>query len=140
MSRTRQLRVWLAGGVLLAGCAIAASAGATETPQAVPQATAQATPAAATAKTAFEEGALAHDLPRVALHPSAAVLEALIEAGFCASKGEARRLAKGGGVRIDDQPVIDVDQPLSGFARDGALIKLSAGKKKIVQVETLPSA
>lgn len=50
MSRTRQLRVWLAGGVLLAGCAIAASAGATETPQAVPQATAQATPAAATAK------------------------------------------------------------------------------------------
>ncbi len=96
--------------------------------------------AAATAKTAFEEGALAHDLPRVALHPSAAVLEALIKAGFCASKGEARRLAKGGGVRIDDQPVIDVDQPLSGFARDGALIKLSAGKKKIVQVETLPSA
>ena len=96
--------------------------------------------AAATAKTAFEEGALAHDLPRVTLLPSAAVLEALIKAGFCASKGEARRLAKGGGVRIDDQPVIDVDQPLSGFARDGALIKVSAGKKKIVQVETLPSA
>ena len=45
MSRTGQFRVWLAGGVLLAACAVPARAGQTEMPQAAPQATPATAPA-----------------------------------------------------------------------------------------------
>eukprot|EP01037_Dinobryon_pediforme_P017108 gene17108-17299_t len=94
--------------------------------------------AAAAAKSAFEEGRLSTDLPTVEIAGAEGVHAALIAAGFASSKGEARRLAAGGGVRINDQPVADVDQPIGGFAAsDGGAIKLAAGKKKIALVRTV---
>ena len=94
--------------------------------------------AAAAAKSAFEEGRLSTDLPTVEIAGSEGVHAALIAAGFAASKGEARRLAAGGGVRVNDQPVSDVDQPIGGFAAsEGGAIKLAAGKKKIALVRTI---
>ena len=94
--------------------------------------------AAAAAKSAFEEGRLSTDLPTVEIAGSEGVHAALIAAGFAASKGEARRLAAGGGVRVNDQPVSDVDQPIGGFAAsEGGAIKLAAGKKKIALVRTV---
>lgn len=94
--------------------------------------------AAAAAKSAFEEGRLSTDLPTVEIAGSEGVHAALIAAGFASSKGEARRLAAGGGVRVNDQPVADVDQPIGGFAAsDGGAIKLAAGKKKIALVRTV---
>ena len=94
--------------------------------------------AAAAAKSAFEEGRLSTDLPTVEIAGSEGVHAALIAAGFASSKGEARRLAAGGGVRVNDQPVSDVDQPIGGFAAsEGGAIKLAAGKKKIALVRTV---
>ena len=58
-------------------------------------------------------------------------------AGLTASNGEARRLAQGGGLRLNDAPVADGAQPLvADDVRDG-VIKLAAGKKKIVLVRPL---
>ena len=94
--------------------------------------------AAAAAKSAFEEGRLSTDLPTVEIAGSEGVHAALIAAGFASSKGEARRLAAGGGVRVNDQPVSDVDLPIGGFAAsEGGAIKLAAGKKKIALVRTV---
>jgi len=55
----------------------------------------------------------------------------LKEAGLVASNGEAKRLIKGGGARINDNPVSDDSQTLNlaDISKDGT-IKLSAGKKK----------
>ncbi len=91
--------------------------------------------AAAAARAAFEEGRASQDMPTIEVPAAEGLHDALIRAGFVASKGEARRLAKGGGVRVNDTVTDDVDQPLAGFApsADG-LVKLAAGKKKIVLV------
>lgn len=97
--------------------------------------------ARAAAETAFEKGQVSADLPTVEL-PAAEVYGAMIaavvtKAGLTASNGEARRLAQGGGLRLNDVPVSDGAQLLTeADAKDG-VIKLAAGKKKIVLVKPL---
>ena len=67
------------------------------------------------------------DLPRVEVaEDSISVVDALIAAEFAKSKGEARRLIKGGGARVDGVKVEDVEQEV---ALAGAEV-LSSGKKK----------
>ena len=55
----------------------------------------------------------------------------LRQAGLAASNGEARRLIKGGGARLNDARIDDVERPvgLADMTPDG-VIKLSAGKKR----------
>jgi tyrosyl-tRNA synthetase len=62
------------------------------------------------------------------------VIELLVLAGFAASNGEARRLVRGGGARLNDERIED-EAALVGPAdvRDGQL-KLSAGRKRHVLV------
>ncbi len=97
--------------------------------------------ARAAAETAFEKGQVSADLPTVEL-PAVEVYGAMIaavvaKAGLTASNGEARRLAQGGGLRLNDVPVSDGAQLLTeADAKDG-VIKLAAGKKKIVLVKPL---
>ncbi|CAH0379527.1 unnamed protein product [Pelagomonas calceolata] len=68
------------------------------------------------------------DLPRVEVaEASISVVDALIAAEFAKSKGEAKRLIKGGGARVDGVKVEDVEQEV---ALAGAEVKLSSGKKK----------
>ena len=68
-------------------------------------------------------------LPRVALaEDTVSVVDALIQAGFAKSKSEARRLIQGGGARLDDAKVEDVEATVSLTA--GVDVKLSSGKKK----------
>jgi tyrosyl-tRNA synthetase len=56
------------------------------------------------------------------------------DAGLAASTSEARRLAQGGGLRLNDEAVADATRTVtSADLREGA-IKLAAGKKKIVLV------
>jgi tyrosyl-tRNA synthetase len=57
------------------------------------------------------------------------------DAGLAASRGEARRLAQGGGLRLNDVAVSDGGQlvTLADLNADGVL-KIAAGKKKIVLV------
>jgi tyrosyl-tRNA synthetase len=91
--------------------------------------------AADTARRAFEEGEAAASLPSVTV-PAAdlasgiAVIRLFVEAGLAASNGEARRLIRGGGARVNDAPVTDEAQIVtSALLIDGAM-KLSAGRKQ----------
>ncbi|MGO1118039.1 tyrosine--tRNA ligase [Rhodovibrionaceae bacterium A322] len=92
--------------------------------------------AEATARKTFEEGTLATDLPTIEvaeerLKEGVPAFVLMNEAGLCASNGEARRLIKGGGARINDEKIADDSRNVStaDLTEDG-LIKLSAGKKK----------
>ena len=91
--------------------------------------------AAETARSTFEAGATADTLPSIEV-PAAdlaagiAVYRLVHLAGLAASLGEARRLIRGGGARLNDKPILDETQTVFlTDARDGA-IKLSAGKKQ----------
>jgi tyrosyl-tRNA synthetase len=92
--------------------------------------------AAETARQTFEEGAASEGLPVIEV-PAAdladgiAAFDAFRRAGLAGSGGEARRLIKGGGARVNDEKIADEMQPLtqSDLDADG-VIKLSAGKKR----------
>lgn len=67
------------------------------------------------------------------------VLDLFVETGLVASKGEARRLIRGGGARINDQSIIDEELNISDEHNvSNAGIKLSAGRKKhaLVKIST----
>lgn len=96
--------------------------------------------ARAAAEAAFEKGQLSADLPTVEL-PRDEVIGAMIaavttKAGLSASNGEARRLAQGGGLRLNDEVINDGARLIEAddLNVDGVL-KLGAGKKKIVLVK-----
>ena len=101
----------------------------------------EAAKARAAAETAFEKGQVSADLPTVEL-PAAEVYGAMIaavvtKAGLTASNGEARRLAQGGGLRLNDAAVSDGAQLLTQADLKDGVIKLAAGKKKIVLVRPI---
>jgi len=96
--------------------------------------------ARAAAEAAFEKGQLSADLPTVEL-PRDEVIGAMIaavvtKAGLTTSNGEARRLAQGGGLRLNDEAIADGARLIedADVSTDGVL-KLAAGKKKIVLVK-----
>jgi tyrosyl-tRNA synthetase len=95
--------------------------------------------ARAAAEGAFERGTLSADLPTVEL-PTAEVIGAMIaavttRAGLTASNGEARRLAQGGGLRLNDEAIADGARLIAvGDVNADGVLKLAAGKKKIVLV------
>ena len=91
--------------------------------------------AAETARRTFEEGTTAEGLPTVEI-PQAQLAaglpayEALRLAGLAASNGEARRLIKGGGARLNDAVIADENATLSPADLADGVLKLSAGKKR----------
>jgi tyrosyl-tRNA synthetase len=85
-----------------------------------------ATLAAETARKTFEEGSAGAGLPTLAVSGSIGLVDALIELGFCASKGEARRLIAGGGARVDGEKVAD---EAFTIVMAGNPVRVSAGKK-----------
>jgi tyrosyl-tRNA synthetase len=90
--------------------------------------------AAETARLAFEEGETADALPSVEVPRDELVagipaFRLFALAGLAGSNGEARRLIRGGGARINDMPVKDEGHTVTvADLHDGA-IKLSAGRK-----------
>ncbi|MBN9088715.1 MAG: tyrosine--tRNA ligase [Reyranella sp.] len=99
-----------------------------------------ATEAEQTAKRTFEEGGKADSLPTVSI-PQAQLAEGIAafelfhQAGLAASRTEARKLIKGGGGRLNDQPIASDTAVIkhSDLGADGTL-KLSAGRKRHVLV------
>ncbi len=84
--------------------------------------------AAATAQKTFEQGQVGGDLPVFeTTDDEISILNALVSIGFCASKGEAKRMVAGGGARVDDEQVKDAGFMVSLSNEDR---KISAGKKK----------
>jgi tyrosyl-tRNA synthetase len=81
-----------------------------------------------TAQQVFEQGSAGGDLPEYHAGTVAiAILDALVGVGFCASKGEAKRLIAGGGAKIADQLIAD---PAFVIDLSAGPVKISAGKKK----------
>jgi tyrosyl-tRNA synthetase len=99
--------------------------------------------AAETARRTFEEGASGEGLPTVEvpageLEAGIGVVDLLVRAGLASSKGEARRLIKGGGARLNDAAVADEAAVLraADLNADG-VAKLSAGRKRHALVRAL---
>ncbi|TCU11933.1 tyrosine--tRNA ligase [Rhizobium sullae] len=96
--------------------------------------------AAETARTTFEEGRVAENLPSVdvpasELDAGIGLLSLMVRAGLAASNGEARRHVQGGAVRINDQAVSDERRLIgSGEITADGVIKLSLGKKKHILI------
>jgi tyrosyl-tRNA synthetase len=89
-----------------------------------------------TARKTFEEGELGAGLPTIDIDAATIranlwIVDALRQTALASSNGEARRLIKGGGVRVNDQAVND-EQLSLGEANISAqgMIKLSVGKKR----------
>jgi len=96
---------------------------------------AAAAQAAETARTTFEEGALSATLPTVEVadfHPHMRIVDAAVRAGLVASNGEARRLIRGGGLRINDEVEHDETRLLTPEHLIDGVIKLSLGRKRHV--------
>ncbi|MBC7986678.1 MAG: tyrosine--tRNA ligase, partial [Sphingomonadaceae bacterium] len=73
------------------------------------------------------EGGAGEDLPTLAVSGEIGVVDALVGLGLVASRGEAKRLIKGGGARIGEARVEDE----SAMVKVGAEpVRVSAGKKK----------
>ena len=53
-----------------------------------------------------------------------------VNIGFCASKGEARRLIKQGGLKLNDKPITDENYRLSTADMSSGQAKIALGKKK----------
>jgi len=99
--------------------------------------------AAEAARTTFEAGGLSADLPtmevaRADLEAGLPLATVAADAGLAASRSDARRLAQGGGLRINDAVEKDGQRTLTpaDLGPDG-VIKLAAGRKKIVLIKPI---
>ncbi|MEO1067368.1 MAG: tyrosine--tRNA ligase [Pseudomonadota bacterium] len=93
-----------------------------------------------TAEKTFEQGAVAENLPTIEIEADdlkggIGMLALYVQAGLCASNGEARRQVKGGAVKINDVATNDERRTLTDADVKDGLIKLSLGKKKHVLVK-----
>ncbi len=96
--------------------------------------------AAQAAQAAFVEGRLSadlptHETPRAELEGGVVLAALATDAGLAASRSEARRLAQGGGLRVNDKPEPDANRLVTSADLVDGVVKLSAGKKKIVLVK-----
>ncbi|MGZ3274729.1 MAG: tyrosine--tRNA ligase [Caulobacteraceae bacterium] len=99
-----------------------------------------ATTARATAQTTFEQGAVSADLPTVEiakadLEVGIPLANLVADIGLASSRSEARRLAQGGGLRLNDKVVLDGNQITTSEDVYNGTIKIAAGKKKIVLIK-----
>ncbi|MFN9927254.1 MAG: tyrosine--tRNA ligase [Phenylobacterium sp.] len=91
------------------------------------------------ARVAFEQGGVSGDmptfeLPRADLEAGVVLAALAADAGLAGSKGEARRLAQGGGLRLNDAAISDANRVVTCADLVDGVVKLAAGKKKIVLV------
>jgi tyrosyl-tRNA synthetase len=96
--------------------------------------------AASAAQAAFVDGALSDDLPThevpAAELEAGIVLAALAhDVGLASSRGDARRLAQGGGLKVNDTAETDANRTITSADLVDGVVKLAAGKKKIVLVK-----
>jgi tyrosyl-tRNA synthetase len=88
-----------------------------------------------TAKQTFESGGAGKELPTLTLSNNELssgilIVEALKKSGLCSSNGEAKRLIKGGGAKINGVRIDDDTKLLTLVDLADGTIKLSAGKKR----------
>jgi tyrosyl-tRNA synthetase len=92
--------------------------------------------AAETARRTFAEGSAGDELPtvevgRAELAAGMPAFELFRRAGLAGSNGEARRLIKGGGAKLNNAPIAEETQAITHADLDaGGMLKLSSGKKR----------
>lgn len=91
--------------------------------------------AAETARKTFEEGTVGGDLPTITfsaaeLAGGVSVLDAMVKLAMAESKGEARRLIRGGGAKLNDAKIEDENAMIRSADIVGGSAKISAGKKR----------
>ncbi len=104
---------------------------------------AAAAQAADTARQTFEQGGLADglptlDVPRADLAEGVPAVLLLSRSGLSASNGEARRLIRQGGARLNDAAIAAEDRVVGlDDLDDGGVVKLSAGRKRHVLIRAV---
>ncbi len=99
--------------------------------------------AAETARRSYEGGELvqaalpSRDVPVAELVAGIPIFRLFAETGLSASNGEARRLVRGGGARINDRPVTDEARLVTGADLIDGAIKLSVGRKQHLLVRPI---
>lgn len=85
-----------------------------------------------TAVKTFEQGGIGGELPTLEKDniTGLSVLDAFVEIGFCASKGEVRRLIKQNGIRVNDRAISDENYVFDESDIVDGQIKIAQGKKK----------
>lgn len=96
--------------------------------------------AASTAQKTFEQGETAEDLPQVeidkeTLGKGLAAYELFRISELVDSGGEAKRLIRGGGAKINDRKVTDENELIPAALFHKAPVKLTAGKKRHLLVK-----
>jgi tyrosyl-tRNA synthetase len=92
------------------------------------------------ARVAFEVGSVSgdmptHEIPAAELEAGIVLAALATDAGLATSRSEARRLAQGGGLRVNDEAWTDANRTVSNADLADGVVKLAAGKKKIVLVK-----
>lgn len=96
----------------------------------------EAKAAQTTAVQVFEQGAAGGELPSISVNGDIGILDAFLQIGFVASKGEARRLIKQNGLKINDEVICDENYVISAKDYHDGQVKLSQGKKKHGLIKT----
>ncbi len=99
--------------------------------------------AAETAQRVFEQGAdeglPTHYVSAADLPAHGQLYRLLAESGLAASNGEARRLIRGGGARLNDKPITDETRMVTEADLQRGYAKLSAGRKNHRLIRLSPS-
>jgi tyrosyl-tRNA synthetase len=97
--------------------------------------------AAETARKTFEEGTITETLPTVPVpgfHPRMRLIDAAVRAGLVSSIGEARRLVRSGGLKVNDKTINDEMYLLDSHdVTPEGVIKLSLGRKRHVLLKPM---
>lgn len=102
---------------------------------------AAAAEAAATAHSTFESHSVSENLPTIevaaaSLDEGYPLVDLIFTAGLCTSKGEARRLIRQGGTRLNDQLITDeMTKVHASDVSSVGVVKLSLGKKRHILVK-----
>lgn len=72
----------------------------------------------------FKQNKIPDDIPEFKLNSETNLIELMVQAGLCPSKGEAKRLVAGGGVKLDGEKLSDPQE----------LISLNGSSAKVLQV------
>ena len=90
--------------------------------------------AANTATQTFAQGQISDGLPQISLSADQAigmsVLDGFVQTGLASSKGDIRRLIKGGGARLNGVPIASDEVVLAADDFQDGKCQLSAGKKR----------
>jgi tyrosyl-tRNA synthetase len=100
----------------------------------------EANACAETAKKTFSENSLGSELPSISINKNQLdkeinIIDLIILSKLETSKSEIRRLIKGNGVKINNQPLVDEKLIITKNLFKDNSIKLSLGKKRHIRVK-----